>query len=142
MVGACCWGWGFGHRGRAWGRGVGSGRGVGLNWLFPHYRKIPPFYSLPRLLSCSCIVHSLYSLLVCVCAWCASGFVGSGDRGGRVVCAGCGGRVCQWGAWWGRGKKWKNSGGGCDHERKSSTPHMSDLNRAALGYPTPEYFAP
>ena len=38
----------------------------------------------------------------------------------------------------GGGEKGKNSGGGCDHERKSSTPHMSDLNRAALGYPTTE----
>ena len=38
----------------------------------------------------------------------------------------------------GGGEKGKNSGGGCDHERKSSTPHMSDLNRAALGHPTTE----
>ena len=38
----------------------------------------------------------------------------------------------------GGGEKGKNSGGGCDNERKSSTPHMSDLNRAALGYPTTE----
>jgi hypothetical protein len=56
---------------------------------------------------------------------------------GGVRAAG-GGPPGQWGAWWGRGKKGKNSGGGCDHERKSSTPHMSDLKRAAFGYPTTE----
>jgi len=43
----------FGLRGGAWGR-------VGLDGLFPHYTKSPPVYSLPRLSSCFCIVHSLY----------------------------------------------------------------------------------
>ena len=54
----------------------------------------------------------------------------------RVVCAGCAVRA-GWGVV-GGGEKGKNSGGGCDNERKSSTPHMSDLNRAALGNPTTE----
>ena len=53
-----------------------------------------------------------------------------------LVCAGCAVRA-GWGVV-GGGEKGKNSGGGCDNERKSSTPHMSDLNRAALGYPTTE----
>ena len=73
-------------------------------------------------------------LFVCVCLR-ASGFVVSWVRGGGWYVPGVPvvGMV-------GRGEKGKNSGGGCDHERKSSTPHMSDLNRAALGYPTTEIF--
>ena len=60
---------------------------VGLG-LFPHYTKSHPVYSPPRLLSCCCIVHGLYNLLVCVCVCLrASGFVGSWDRARRVVCA-------------------------------------------------------
>ena len=109
--------------------------GAWVGGLFPHYRKSHPVYSPPRLLSCCCIVHGLYNLLVCVCVCLrASGFVGSWRVGG--VRASGGGMV---GAWWGGGEKGKNSGGGCDNERKSSTPHMSDLNRAALGYPTTEF---
>ena len=41
--------------------------GAWVGGLFPHYRKIPPVYSPPRLLSCCCIVHGLYNLRVWVC---------------------------------------------------------------------------
>ena len=108
--------------------------GAWVGGLFPHCRKSHPVYSPPRLLSCCCIVHGLYNLLVCVCVCLrASGFVVSWDHGIVPCVPGVGvvGMV-------GRGEKGKNSGGGCDNERKSSTPHMSDLNRAALGYPTTE----
>ena len=113
----------------------GFGAGLRGGGLFPHYTKSHPVYSLPRLSSCCCIVHGLYNLLVCVCVLACfgvRGIVGSCQAGGMC-------RAWAWWAWWGGGEKGKNSGGGCDNERKSSTPHMSDLNRAALGYPTTEF---
>lgn len=119
----------FGLRGGAWGRGV--------EWAIPSLQKDSPRLFSPSsivlLLYCTWFVHGLYSLLVWVwfvvlCAW---------VRGGGW-CVPCVGMVGMVGAWWGGGEKGKNSGGGCDHERKSSTPNMSDLNRAALGYPTTE----
>ena len=77
------------------------------------------------------MVYTVY-LFGCVCLR-ASGFVVSWVRGGGWYVPGvpCVPVV-------GGGEKGKNSGGGCDNERKSSTPHMSDLNRAALGNPTTE----
>lgn len=71
-------------------------------------------------------------LFVCVCACVLRGSWYRGIVPGGWYVPGV--------AWWGGGEKGKNSGGGCDNERKSSTPHMSDLNRAALGYPTTEIF--
>jgi len=111
-------------------RGLGfdrPGRGaVGLG-CFPHYRKSHPVYSP--------LVFCLVAVLYMVCTW----FIQS-------TCLGVVRGVVRVGSWRrvvcvpvvGGGEKGKNSGGGCDNERKSSTPHMSDLNRAALGNPTTE----
>lgn len=108
--------------------------GAWVGGLFPHCTKSHPVYSPPRLLSCCCIVHGLYNLLVCVCVLACFGVRGIvGSCQAVVPCVPVVGMV-------GGGEKGKNSGGGCDNERKSSTPHMSDLNRAALGYAVTEIF--
>ena len=119
--------WGFGGLGLIV---PGAGRlGWGASLIT---ESLTPFIlpsSFVLLLYCTWFVHGLYSLLVWVwfvvlCAWVRGG-------GWYVPGVPCVPVV-------GGGEKGKNSGGGCDNERKSSTPHMSDLNRAALGNPTTE----